>query len=88
MEKYVYIKLSIGKHFVDFKEPLDSRMYNNIGENYKDYLDNKWVLLSDEQVSFLKANKDASVKEVWDMRLRRRAAKDAKSKKQSSIKTH
>lgn len=52
MEKYVYIKKSIAKHFVDFTEPLKAEEYNNLGETYEDYEKNKWVLLSDEQVAF------------------------------------
>lgn len=69
MEKYLYIKKSIAKHFVDFAEPLSAEEYNNLGETWQDYLDNKWVLLSDEQKAFYEANPTASVKEVWDMEL-------------------
>ena len=69
MEKYVYIKQSIAKHFVDFAEPLSPEEYNNLGETYEDYEDNKWVLLSDEQVEFYEENPNASVKEVWDMQI-------------------
>ena len=85
MEKYVYIKLSIPSHFVDFEESLNPEEYNNIGATYEDYLDNKWVLLSDEQVAFYEANKGASVKEVWDMQLRQRTIDDAKNEKLSAI---
>lgn len=69
MEKYVYIKKSIAKHFVDFAEPLSSEEYNNLGETWEDYLNNLWVLLNDEQVAFYEENPNASVKEVWDMQL-------------------
>ena len=69
MEQYLYIKKSIAKHFVDFAEPLSAEEYNNLGETWEDYLDNKWVLLSDEQKAFYEANPNASVKEVWDMEL-------------------
>ena len=69
MEKYVYIKQSIAKHFVDFAEPLSPEEYNNLGETWQDYLNNLWVLLSDEQVAFHEENPNASVKEVWDMEL-------------------
>ena len=69
MEKYLYIKKSIAKHFVDFAEPLSAEEYNNLGETWEDYLDNKWVLLSDEQKAFYEANPNATVKEVWDMEL-------------------
>lgn len=69
MEKYVYIKKSIAKHFVDFAEPLSAEEYNNLGETWEDYQDNKWVLLSDEQVAFYEQHLDASPKEVWDMEI-------------------
>lgn len=69
MEKYLYIKKSIAKHFVDFAEPLSAEEYNNLGETWEDYLNNKWVLLSDEQKAFYEANPNAAVKEVWDMEL-------------------
>jgi hypothetical protein len=41
MEKYLYIKKSIAKHFVDFAEPLSAEEYNNLGETWEDYWDNK-----------------------------------------------
>ena len=69
MEQYLYIKKSIAKHFVDFAEPLKAEEYNNLGETWEDYADNKWVLLNDEQKAFYEANPDATVKEVWDMEL-------------------
>ena len=64
---YTYIKQSISKHYVTFEEPLNPEEYNNIGVNWYDYLDNKWVPLTDEQVEFRETHPYASVKEVWDM---------------------
>lgn len=64
---YVYIKLSIPKRFVSFEEPLSEEEYNNIGSTWQDYLDNKWVPLSDEQVAYHESHPQAGVKEVWDM---------------------
>lgn len=69
MEKYLYIKKDIAGHFVDFADPLSAEEYNNLGETWEDYVDNKWVLLNDEQKAFYEANSNASVKEVWDMEL-------------------
>jgi hypothetical protein len=49
MEKYVYIKKDIPqKWFIDFPEPLSPDEYNNLGETWNDYLNNKWVLLDDD----------------------------------------
>lgn len=64
----IYIKLSLKSKFLELENKLsDSRI--DIGSTYEDYLDNLWVLLSDEQVEFYKNNPNASVKEVWDMEL-------------------
>ena len=69
MEKYLYIKQSITKHFVDFAEPLSAEEYNNLGETWQDYVDNKWVLLSAEQKAFYLEHQNATPKEVWDMEM-------------------
>ena len=66
---YTYIKKSIQKHYVTFAEPLDSNEYNNIGETWEDYINNKWVLLSAAQVAFHEEHPNASVKNVWDMQI-------------------
>lgn len=81
---YVYIKLSIPMKFVSFEEPLSEDEYNNIGSTWQDYLDNKWVLLSDEQVAFHEEHPEATVKEVWDMQMTPpvpRTLEDAKEEK-------
>ena len=69
MEQYLYIKRSIAKNYIDFAEPLKAEEYNNLGESWEDYIDDKWVLLNDDQKAFYEANPTASVKEVWDMEL-------------------
>lgn len=69
MEKYVYIKKSIAKHFVDFAELLKAEEYNNLGETWQDYEENKWVLLNDKQVEFYQEHPGASPKEVWDRQI-------------------
>lgn len=66
---YIYIKQNINIPFITMEQPLKEEEYNNIGVTWEDYLNNKWVLLSDEQVAFLKAYPTASRKEVWDMQL-------------------
>lgn len=69
MTKYTYIKLDIRGYYIEFDEMFDPNLYNNLGDTYQDFLDNKWVLLSDEQVQFHIDNPTANVKEVWDMQL-------------------
>lgn len=65
----VYIKNNIGNHFVEFENLFDKNLYNNVGTTWEDYLEGKWVLLSQEQTQFYRDNPKASVKEVWDMEL-------------------
>ena len=56
-------------HFVEFSEALNPELYDNLGSTWQDYLDNKWVLLSSEQVAFREEHPTASVKEVYDMEI-------------------
>ena len=69
MANFTYIKLDINGYYIDFEEMLDPNLYDNLGDTYEDFLNNEWVLLSDEQVAFHVENPTASVKEVWDMEL-------------------
>ena len=69
MAKYTYIKQDIKGYYIEFDEMFNPDLYNNLGETWDDFLDNKWVLLSDEQVAFHVEHPTASVKEVWDMEL-------------------
>lgn len=69
MNKYFYIKLSVSKHYLEYEAPLSAEEYDNIGETWQDYVDNKFVPLSEEQVAFRDNNPTATVKEVWDMEL-------------------
>lgn len=69
MNTYTYIKRDIRGYYMEFNEMLNPNLYDNLGTTYQDYLNNKWVLLSDEQVAFHNEHPTASVKEVWDMEL-------------------
>ena len=69
MAKYTYIKHDIKGYYIEFDEMFDPNLYNNLGSTFQDFLDNKWVLLSPEQVAFHEENPTASIKEVWDMQL-------------------
>jgi hypothetical protein len=86
-----YIKKSIAKQYVEFGAPLNPEEYNNLGETWQDYLDNKWVPLSNEQIAFHKANPNATVKEVWDMRITPtppRTLEQAKQEKKAQFPNH
>lgn len=67
MDKFVYIKNSIPGYYVDFPDELNKEMFADcIGYTYQDFLNNKWVLLSDEQVDFYLKNPNATVEEVFN----------------------
>lgn len=64
---YTYVKRNIPKHYVTLERELNPDLYSNIGSTYEDYLYNKYVLLTDEQVAFHEANPDASIEEVFKL---------------------
>lgn len=65
-----YIRNNIKGYYIDFEEEIDAEYWEGkIGETYQDFLDGKWVLLSDEQVKFHEDNPQATIKEVLDMQL-------------------
>lgn len=66
---FLYIKKDIRGNYLELEEMLDQELYNNLGETYSDYLNNYWVLLSDEQTEFKRNHPGASLREVWDMKL-------------------
>ena len=68
MFKYTYIKRNAKDFYVGLDELLPETAYE-IGTTWEDFIDSKWVLLSDEQVSFHKQYPEASVQEVWNMQL-------------------
>ena len=91
MAKYTYIKYDVKGIYVAFDEKFNEELYNNIGTTYEDYLDNKWVLLSNEQVKFHKENPTATVYEVWNMQLTpapERTLDDARSEMKSKIENY
>lgn len=94
MKQYTYIKRSISSIYVAFNEPLKAEEYNNLGETWQDYLDNKWVLLSAEQIAFKNDNPLATVEEVWNMTISpepvipERTIADAKEQMINNIKSY
>lgn len=65
---FTYIKNDIASNLITLNEELDSNSYP-IGVSYEDYLDGKWVKLSEEQKNFADKNQTATIKEIWDMQL-------------------
>lgn len=61
-----YIKNDIPSSILAFDEELNPQFYT-IGTKYDDYLNGKWVKLSDEQVAYYQKNPNASIKNIWEM---------------------
>lgn len=87
--KYTYIKKSVRGQYVEFDTPISQELNgNDLGTTYNDYLSNKFVLLSDEQLAFKAEHPTASVREVWNMELTptpTRTIEQAKEQKISQI---
>lgn len=57
-------------YYVETDSLLDEEYWNGqIGSTYQDFLDGKWVLLSNEQVIFHNEHPEASINEVLNMEL-------------------
>lgn len=66
---FTYIKHSVKGFYVTFEEELNTELYDNLGSTWEDFIANKWVLLSNDQVEFHQANPSAKIHEVWAMEL-------------------
>lgn len=66
--KYTYITKENKLTYIGLNDPLDTTCYN-IGKSYLDFLAGKWVLLSADQVQFKEEHPDATVEEVFNMKL-------------------
>lgn len=66
---YTYVKYNIPGFYIEFPKKLKEEEFDNLGTTYEDFLDNKWVLLSEEQLKFHEENPYVSVKEVLNMEL-------------------
>lgn len=64
---YTYVKRNIPRHYVTLENKLNPDLYSNIGSTYQDYLYNKYVLLTDEQVAFHNEYPEATVEEVFNL---------------------
>ena len=65
----IYINKTAKGIYVELDSALDPES-NLIGNTWEDFSKGYWVLLSDEQIAFRDANPEASVSEVFDMKLK------------------
>lgn len=84
-----YIWKNIRGYYVEYPEEIDANYWEGqIGETFQDFLDGKWVLLSDEQVAFHNEHPNASVSQVLSMELPVepvRTIEQAKAEKKAQI---
>ena len=65
-----YITKLVKGSFVSYNEEIDAEYWaGKIGTTYEDYLDGKWVLLSDEQAAFHEEHPELSPYYVWNMEM-------------------
>lgn len=67
---YRYINRTVPGLYVEYAYELTFEDGNEIGHTYQDYLNDKWILMSEEQKKFKEENISASVQEVIDMKLK------------------
>lgn len=86
---YTYIKNNVRDTYVTVDAPIDEEYWRGlIGSTLQDFLDGKWVLLSEAQAAFRADNPGANVVEVWNMELTpapERTLQDARSEKLAEI---
>lgn len=66
---YTYVKNDIEGNYRIYRQQLDPNLNNNLGSTYEDYLNGKWVLLTDQQIQFHLQFPEASVEEVLKSKL-------------------
>lgn len=85
-----YIKRNVPGYYIRLDRELNPEQYSNIGTSYEDFQKGLYVKLSDEQVEFHEQNPNATVKEVWEMKIKEyvepeRTLEQAKAEKIAEI---
>ena len=63
-----YIRKSIKGFYIEFPEEIDAQYWEGkIGSTYEDFQNDKWILLSDEQLAFKEAHANLSIKNIIEM---------------------
>ena len=63
-----YLQRDVERNQIEFDFELDSENYT-IGRTWSDYINGRWVPMSDAQIAFSDEHPTASVKEIFDMKL-------------------
>ena len=65
-----YIRKNIKGYYIEFPEEIDAQYWEGkIGSTYQDFLDGKWILLSNEQVTFHTEHPRADISQVLSMEI-------------------
>lgn len=88
----IYIRKQHKGYYLETDSEIDPDYWEGqIGETYEDFLDGKWILLSEEQEDFHKDYPGASIEEVLDCRLKpepERTLEEAKFEKITEIEAY
>ena len=63
-----YLQRDIERNQIEFDFELDSENYT-IGRTWSDYINGRWIPMSDSQIAFADEHPTASAKEIFDMKL-------------------
>lgn len=84
-----YLKKDHKGYYVNTVDEIDSTLWaGQIGTTYEDFQDNKWILLSNEQLAFKEAHPNLSIKNIIEMTepvAHQRTLEDAKREKLIAI---
>lgn len=86
---YTYIRNAIKGYYIETPDQISEEYWQGwIGTTYQDFIDGKWILLSEEQVAFHNEHPNASINEVLNMQLKpipERTLEQAKAEKIDQI---
>lgn len=86
---HTYIRKQHKGFYLETETQIDAEYWaGQIGITYEDFLDGKWVLLSDEQVAFHEEHPEANIREVLDMEITPRTLEQAKREKLEQIEVY
>ena len=84
-----YARKTIKGYYIDFQEEIDAEYWEGkIGSTFEDFLANKWIPLSDEQLAFKSEHPELGIKYIIEMSIPEvltRTLEDAKRQKLSQI---
>lgn len=70
MATFIYLRKQHNGYYFETPMEIDTTLWEGqIGETYKDFLNNKWIPLSQEQIQFHKDNPFADIKSVIEMEI-------------------